>query len=246
MTEKEEEENEFEVPSDEENFKEPPIYVKEQLDEMLLRGHTDTSLDLEYFVDKKGKTRVRKKRLPVPNIFTTDFSTSHITKEDKEFILDHMDLIFELIDDSKRLAKFGKKKKVLINAFKGSKGTQILLYKGKDNETGKPILEERVLGEVVSILEEKEIPEDFFNLNSTINYFLNKIVSVAHVSKGLDGNAPKLSHHHAVSQISSEYTYNPDPDKERKEATFEPEKSKTDYWNQLRDYSTGYAKRNKM
>ncbi len=135
-----------------------------------------------------------------------------------------------------------KKKKVLINAFVGRKGTEVFVLKGVDPLTKKPILEERVLEEVIPILEEKEIPEDFFNLNSTINYFLNKIVSVAHVSKGLDGNAPKLSHHHAVSQISSEFTYNPDA---QKKEVFE-EQSKPDYWNKLRDFSTEYSKRNKM
>lgn len=184
-----------------------PIYKREQIDQLLLQSHTDSSISREYFLDSKGELKVRKKRLPISNIFTNDISTSHLSVRDKEIITDLLELANDLIYHSKTLAKFSKSKKVLVNLYKIPQKTEVYLYKGYDRKNQKPILEKRIVEEELPVYVEREIKEDFFNLNPAIDYFLNEAVSIAHVSKGVDGNAARLSHHQSISEVASKFNY---------------------------------------
>ena len=244
MTEKKEEEqvlNPFQEHDDSTDFTKEPLYTREQIDQILLESQSDSGVGLEYVLDSQGKTVVKKKRLPLPNMFVTDVSTAHLSIEDKVKANDFMELANDLIYDSKMLSKFGERKKVLVNLYKVLPKTQVFLFKGEKD--GKPILEERIVEEELPLMVERDVPEDFFNLNPAITYFLNKMIALAHISKGVDGNAARLSHHQSISETASRYNYALDKEEAMQEVV--EEKQKGNPFAGIQDWATAKSRQSR-
>lgn len=188
------------------------VWTPEQLEQSLLESDYDTSKSFEYFIDSEsGELVIGEERVPVQNKYADVLANAYLSKEDLVSVRRHLRVIQKLNYLMKRLRKYGKTKKVFIKTPVLSEDEQKVYVWD--------VVSERLVFHVIPkgtfLYEEREIPVNYFDLRSSIQFFMEKAVDICHTSKALDGTGVKLIKRLNLPEKASEIMYKSQEDNER-------------------------------
>ncbi len=165
------------------------VWTPEQLEQTLIESDYDTSKNFEYFVDEEtGQLVIGEERIPVQNKYADVLANAYLKDTDLERVRRHLRVIQKLNYLMKRLSKHGKTKSVYIKTLiESEKNNKIYILNKQTNK-----IEFQEIPKGTFLYEEKEIPMNYFDLRSSIQFFMEKAVDICHTSKALDGTAMKL------------------------------------------------------
>ena len=170
-------------------FSRKRLWSPEQLEQSLIESDFDTSKSFEYFIDEEtGQLVIGEERIPVQNKYADVLANAYLKEDDLVRVRRHLKVIQKLNYLMRRLAKYGRTKKVFIKTpVVAEKDNKVYIW---NKEVSK--MECHEISKGTFLYEERTIPMNYFDLRSSIQFFMEKAVDICHTSKALDGTAVKL------------------------------------------------------
>ncbi len=209
-------------------FAKKRVWTPEQLEQTLIESDYDTSKSFEYFIDEEtGQLAIGEERIPVQNKYADVLANAYLDKDDLVKVRRHLKVIQKLHYLMRRLAKHGKTKTVFIKTPVVSEEEQKVFVWNVKSER----LELHEITKGVFLYEERTIPVNYFDLRSSIQFFMEKAVDICHTSKALDGTGVKLIKSLALPDRAGDIMYS--------RPTEEQSKSNVDRIQDLADQLSG-------
>jgi len=204
-------------------FLKQKVWTPEQFDSSLLQSDYDTGKSFDYYLDDEGYLKIGEERIPVQNKYVDVLANAYLSLEELEKVRRYLKVIQKLNYLMKRLSKYGKKQTIYVKEFQAEEATKVLVV---GSDVSHP-MEERELEAGAFTYVPIEVPAGYFDLRSSINFFMEKAVDICHTSKSRDYAVIKLLKSQPLAEKAEEHIYQEPEDPLKKGNT----------WGRIQDWA---------